>query len=169
MGLVIGHRFPAPQYLSFSQAIIAAQWLAEMAQRRGRAVMHSHVSAALFVAAAAKHASLDLSGVVFHAGGEATTETRRSEVASTGGRLVPIFGAEELGGPNGYGCAQPQCADDIHLFTDVLAVIAARREFRGAAVDSLTSPRFTPSPPSCSLTWSSTTRRSSKIVPVVVS
>lgn len=137
LGLAGGHRFPAPGHLPFSRAATAARWLADTARRHGRALMRSHVSAALVVAAAAREAGLDLTGVVFHAGGEATTERRLAEITSTGARLVPIFGAEELGGPNGYGCARPQCADDIHLFTDVLALIAAPREFRGVTVDSL--------------------------------
>jgi hypothetical protein len=71
---------------------------------------------------AAKERGIDLSGTKFSCAGEPITESKKREIESAGGTVFPKYIFSE-GGYVGYGCFNPEFADEIHFFKDALALI----------------------------------------------
>jgi hypothetical protein len=86
-------------------------------------VLKCFASAALRVAAAAKAAGDDLSGCVVFAGGEPLTAARRQALARAGLRVYGRYAATEAGFIGGA-CPAAAAGDEMHLYSDRLAVIA---------------------------------------------
>lgn len=137
MGRAMGHPIPRPEYTPLEASGVVARWMAGAISQQGSAYLRTNVSLAIAVANAAADAGLDLAGGVFHTSGEPMSKARRAHLEASGASVIPIYGAEELGGPAGYGCAEPLQPDDVHLFTDQFAVITHRREHDGQPVESL--------------------------------
>jgi phenylacetate-coenzyme A ligase PaaK-like adenylate-forming protein len=71
----------------------------------------------------ARQCGLALPGATIFTGGEPLTETRRRFIESVGWHAVPRYAAAEVG-LLGAGCAERTTSDDIHLYRDLVAVIA---------------------------------------------
>jgi hypothetical protein len=75
----------------------------------------------------ANEAGVDLQGAKFHMGGEPITDARIAVVRSAGADGIPRYGSVETG-MIGYGCLNPEFADDMHLFHDLYSIIQAETE-----------------------------------------
>jgi hypothetical protein len=118
---------PAPEWLAPERAAELARWLARAAGAAGPsapAVLKCFASAALRVAAAAAAAGDDLSGCVVFAGGEPLTAARREALARAGLRAHGRYAATEAGFIGGA-CPGAAAGDEMHVYSDRLAVIAA--------------------------------------------
>jgi hypothetical protein len=120
--LLAGVPLPAPQYAPPGDPRPIAVWMAD----RSRAGQPAHVwtfpSSAVAVCRYARDAHLDLAGAWFNVGGEPITEARLAAVREVGATMMPGYGSSETG-MLGYGCARPSGPDDVHVMSDLHAII----------------------------------------------
>lgn len=122
--LLAGTPLPAARHVSPDAPGPIVAWMADT--RRRSAVPHllTYPSAAVRVCRAALDAGVDLSGAQFTVSGEPMTAGRLQEITRAGAAVRPVFAAMECG-QIGYGCLNPEVSDDLHLATDLHAVIQA--------------------------------------------
>ena len=135
LGRLLGRSFPVPQHVPVDRPEHVARWVSATVARSGAALLRTRVSLALEVVKAAQREHLDLDGAIFYVGGEPLTDTRAEELASSGARLLQAYGISEMGGGVAGSCASPSRPDDMHLFTDQVALIRHHREHNGMIVE----------------------------------
>jgi hypothetical protein len=116
------------------RADVVARWAAETAGAEGSCLVRASVSMALRIALAAEECGIDLSGVTLMGGSEPVTATRMRSIARSGARFVPTYSFTE-GGSVGMGCARPVEEDDLHFFSDLLALVQHPVRVPGTDVD----------------------------------
>lgn len=127
---LFGLRVPRPRGVELGQAIEVARWVAERLARDGACVLKTFASSAVRVARAAEAGGLSLEGAVFFTGGEPLTEGRSRYLAGRGVRAFPRYVSTETGLIAGA-CGQGgRALDEMHLYTDRLAVVARDRTTR---------------------------------------
>ena len=131
-GRAAGLFVPRPEFADLGHADRVLDWMNSVSEP-GRAIaVRTFVSSAVRLAERAQERGLDLSGVVVFVGGEPLTETRRRFIELAGWRAVPRYVATEPG-LLAAGCAERTASDDMHLYTDRVAMI-------GGAVSRVTMP-----------------------------
>jgi hypothetical protein len=113
---------PRPEPLRMDQAVVLARWAADILKTHPACCIQTPVGRALRICLAAQEAGIDLSGLVFMAGGEPLTPAKARVITANGARYFPTYAMYELGSL-GAGCATPACSDDIHLSKDCYALI----------------------------------------------
>jgi len=133
-GRVAGLSVPRPEFADLSHADRVLDWMSSVHESGRTSAVRTFVSSAVRLAERARQRNLDLSGAVIFTGGEPLTETRRRHIESVGWRAVPRYVATEPG-LLGAGCAARTVSDDMHIYTDRVAVIggASVREDGDAA------------------------------------
>ena len=126
-------RVPWPEPVRLDQAHVVARWARAAVDRHGRAVVNATTSQSVRVSAAARAAGLDLQGVSFVLGGEPVTPAKAKEIRAAGARIVPAYHFVEAGAV-GMGCARPADDSDVHLLSDVVAVVQRPRHLPEADV-----------------------------------
>jgi hypothetical protein len=127
LGRLLGRRLPTPVFVDLQDPLQIAAWLTNRV-REGRSVcVTTYASSAVRVCTAAKERGLDLNGVCFITLGEPFTEAKRQAVEAVRARALVRYAFTEAG-IIGYGCADPQLSDDLHLFSDGYALIQRSRE-----------------------------------------
>lgn len=126
-GRLCGAKLVKPEYVGLDNAIKVAQWMAAAKKRFGGCLLSSFVSPAVKVCQASMQHGLDIRGTHFLVGGEPLTEAKRKQIESTGAYVTPGYWISEIGNV-GMGCAKPAATDDIHLFSDSVALIQQRRK-----------------------------------------
>jgi hypothetical protein len=86
------------------------------------AYFDTYVSSAVRVCAAAAEAGLDLSGTFFRLGSEPFTPARAEYIAHAGARAACHYAMAETG-TIGFGCAEPNAVDDVHLLLGKYALL----------------------------------------------
>jgi hypothetical protein len=76
------------------------------------------------LAQAALETGIDLSGVRLTVGGEPLTASRLEAIRRSGATVFPRYGSVECG-HLGFGCLAPVAADDLHVVSDLHAIIQA--------------------------------------------
>ena len=115
---------PRPEHVPLDNPRPIARWM-EAALRAGRTpYLRSFPTSVVRVCQAAAAAGIDLEGAEFTMAGEPVTEARLAVVRSVGGTARPRYGAIETG-PIGYGCLAPEAPDDVHVVSDLYAVVQA--------------------------------------------
>jgi hypothetical protein len=121
-GRLHGLPIPWPEPVRLDDAGTIARWMHRTIAARGAALLRCHVSMAVRVAVAARDLGLDLAGATFMGGGEPPTPGKVREITRSGARWIPVYSFSEAGSV-GFGCARPADGNDIHVFTDALAII----------------------------------------------
>jgi hypothetical protein len=117
-----GVAMPRPRYAPLESPAPIVDWMAKTLKGGRTPYLLTYPSSALRVVRAAGEAGVDLRGSQWTIAGEPCTETRMSAVRRAGGAVLPKYGIMETG-PVGYGCSAPAASDDIHLMSDLHAVI----------------------------------------------
>jgi hypothetical protein len=117
-----GASIPDPVPLELERAGVLADWAVERVKADGGCRITTHVSKVLRICLAAAERGLDLTGTVFYCSGEPPTPAKVRGITATGARVVPTYFFMETGAV-GYGCGNPADENDIHLFSDMLALI----------------------------------------------
>ncbi len=119
-------RAPLPklEYVPLDDPGPIVRWMAESLTKGKRPLLFTFPSSAVLVARAANEAGADLGGACFLISGEPVTEARVRVIRRSGARAIPRYGTIECG-PIGYGCLNPEASDDLHLNSDLHAVIQA--------------------------------------------
>jgi len=132
-GRLFGEPLPWPEAVHLDQAAIVARWAAKMAAAYGACLILTHVSRALRVSMAALEEGLDLTHVIFAAGGEPPSPAKVRVIKRTGARWAPKFIAGDFGAV-GLGCRQPMDENDLHFLKDGLALIQYPRRVPGSEI-----------------------------------
>jgi hypothetical protein len=119
-------RAPLPklEYVPLDDPRPIVRWMAESLAKGRRPLLFTFPSSAVLVARAASEAGSDLDGAHFLISGEPVTEARVRVIRRSGAQPIPRYGTIECG-PIGYGCMNPEASDDLHLNSDLHAVIQA--------------------------------------------
>jgi len=121
-GRLGGRRLPRPSYVPVDRADVVAAWM--RAQLRAGRTPHvfTFASAAVRVCEAAVSGGIDLTGAWFTLIGEPTTAARLRVIHAAGARGVPRYSSIETG-PVAFGCLNPAAPHDMHVLSDLYAVI----------------------------------------------
>jgi len=132
-GRLCGSKLARPEPAALDEAGHVARSLSALARRHGGAVLSTTVSCGLRVALAARADGLPLGGVLLLVAGEPLSPAKLRGMQQSGATVVSDYGSAEMG-RIALGCADPERADptDMHVATDVAAVIRASREVPGA-------------------------------------
>ena len=141
VGALCGVSLPRPREVAMEDAATVARWVADALERRGRCMLHAHVSGLVRVAVAAGELGLDLRGAAFSGGGETPTESKVSAIRGCGARFVPTYYLAEAGAV-GLACADAEDPTDVHFMADALAVIESPAD-AGAAGGSVPALSYT--------------------------
>jgi hypothetical protein len=133
VGRLSGASIPRPEPLRLDQAAVIAHWAAQALVTHGACLVVGTVSGLVRVCVAAQEQGLDLTGAVFHGGGEPPTPAKVQQMRQVGARWIPGYWFVEVG-VVGLGCARPADDNDLHLFKDSLALVQSRRQVPGSTL-----------------------------------
>lgn len=122
--LLAGAPLPKLEYVPLDDPMPIVRWMAGRLGKGKTPCLFTFPSSAVRVARAALDAGVALDGAAFLISGEPITEARIGIIRRAGGRPLPRYGTIECG-PIGYGCLDPAAPDDLHLQSDLHAVIQA--------------------------------------------
>ncbi len=128
-GRLFGTNFPKPEFVDLNNAFKVARWVSQMIRGYSGCCIATYPSSAVRICHAAKEEGFDISGTRFIVAGEPVTSVRLNEIKSVGAEVILLYGFTE-GGPVGYGCANPNQVDDIHLLKDCIALIQHKRRIQ---------------------------------------
>jgi len=124
LGRLAGTALPFPEPVEMdSTGPICTQiitWLEDF----GSCVFQSYVSQAVRIVGELQKIRSDLSGLILIVGSEPLTEAKKSIIESSGARVYPRYAATEIG-TIAMGCGNPETVDELHLMSDMTAVIQA--------------------------------------------
>jgi hypothetical protein len=119
---------PRPEHVSLLDGWRIGEELARMADAgKPSCVVASPATAARLCGIMAERGG-SLRGVTFLLGGEPYTDACKRALEAAGASGVPNYGTAETG-PLGAQCPRPAATDDVHVYHDAFAVIAAQRGF----------------------------------------
>ena len=144
---ILRRPLPKPEYTPLAEAKKVAYWLAAKKAEGIPAVLDTPSSTGVRTCIAAKESGLDISGTFFCLGAEPYTMAKAQVVAETGSQAVSRYSMAEIGNI-GNACANPTDLDDIHLFTDKVAVIQCPKRL-GAGEPSVGALVYTTILPAC--------------------
>ncbi len=127
LGRLLGCRLPTPMFVDLQDPSQIAVWLTSRLREGTSVCLTTYASSAVRVCIAARERGLDLNGVCFITLGEPFTEAKQQAIEAVGARALVRYAFTEAG-IIGYGCANPQLSDDLHLFSDCYGLIQRSRE-----------------------------------------
>ncbi len=133
MGRLLGQSWPAPEHTPIGEAGRVVDWMASIIREHGGCVLETYVSTAARVCQAARERGVDLRGAAFAVTGEPLSRAKRAEMEAAGARVFPNYAFSE-GGAAGAGCPRFVEPDEVHLRSDMFALIQQPREVPHAQV-----------------------------------
>lgn len=119
-----GVSMPKPIHAPTNDPVIIAKWMREELDRGDEPHLLTVSSSAVGLSKAAQDAGIDLTGAHLTLGGEPITRRRLDLIEASGLEARARYGSIECG-PVGYGCLNPDAADDVHLLHDLHALVQA--------------------------------------------
>jgi hypothetical protein len=111
-------RAPRPEFADLSRPDNVLEWM----QANPRCVVRTFTSSAVRLVQHARHRGMDIAGTTFFTGGEPLTDARRRVIESAGASVFARYVASESG-LIAASCRHRTSTDDMHVYTDRLAVI----------------------------------------------
>lgn len=133
IGRACGVAIPWPELVPVEQAIRIARWAEQMVKQSGRCALAMVASRALRIAVAARQGGIDLNGVTFVISGEPVTEAKVEGIRASGASYFTTYGFSEAG-RIARGCCNPSSPNDLHLMSDMCAVISHPRTLPGDVI-----------------------------------
>jgi hypothetical protein len=137
LGRAYGVPIPRAEHLAVEQAGDIARWAAQMVREHGKCLLNMVASRALRVSIAAQREGIDLTGVTFVIAGEPVTDAKVRGIRASGASYFTTCGFSEAG-RLGRGCRHPVSSNDLHLMTDMCALIT----YPHPLPDGMTVPAF---------------------------
>ncbi len=119
-----GRRIPQPVYAPFRNPAPLAEWLRDSVKAGGTPMVLTFPSLAVVLCRWATENGVDIAGSWFTLTGEAITPARVATIRAAGCTAIPRYGTMEVGAI-GYGCPEGRQSDDLHLLSDMHALIQA--------------------------------------------
>ncbi len=126
-GRIAGLAVPRPTFANLSVSEAAMRWLESTVKKHRRAMLRTFASSAVRLAQTALAIGADLRGGLIFTGGEPLTEPRRRFIESAGLEVYPRYVTTESG-LVGAGCPSRSVSDDMHFYSDLLALIHLDRK-----------------------------------------
>jgi hypothetical protein len=120
--LIAGRPLAHPEHVPADDALTVARRIAGILAARQTAWYNGTVSSGVAIAAAAEAAGLDLRGARFSVGSEPMTKARQSAIRRAGVSVTVGLGTTETS-RIGYGCLDESTVNEVHLLSDLNAVI----------------------------------------------
>jgi len=120
---------PRPQYVSPEKPLAIARWMADSIRQGQPPHLFTFASSAARLCRACLEAGIELKGVRITMSGEPTTAARLEKVREAGADGIPAYGSAECG-YIGYGCIAAEGCDELHILTDLHAVIQPNLDAR---------------------------------------
>jgi len=121
-GRLAGVPLPAPEHVPLRDPLPVVRWMRGVLATGHTPLLLTYVSPALRVCEAARAAGIDLEGARFLLYGEPVTDARLAVIRRMGAKATPLYIATETW-RLGEGCLEPKAADDVHLLSDLHALI----------------------------------------------
>jgi hypothetical protein len=114
-----------PEYVSVDSPLPICHWIKKTLSMGEVPHLWGYSSVIVRMCQAAEEAGIDISGVKFTITGEPVTDSRLSAIRRVHGDAVPDYGSADTGGSISHGCLSPMASDDVHIFSDLYALIQA--------------------------------------------
>ena len=121
-GRLAGTPFPKPQYVSLEDPLPIIHWMQKCLQEDRTPHLFTFSSSAVRLAQCALENSISLKEFISPCRENRSPPTRMATVKKSHADALPSMGCVELGHV-GYGCLNPEAADDMHLHKDLYAAI----------------------------------------------
>jgi hypothetical protein len=116
---------PAPEYAPVDDPRGILEWMRTTLGDGRPLHLWSTPSSVVRLSHAAEREGVDLNGAHFTITGEPVTEACLAAIRRVRGDALPDYGSVDSGGSVTCGCLSPEAADDVHVFSDLNAVIQA--------------------------------------------
>ncbi len=126
-GRLAARPLPWPIYAPLSDPSPLANWLQQVRRAGDTPHLQTFPGSAVVLARFAVENGYDISGTWITVSGEPITAARIATMQAAGCNVIPRYGTMETGA-FGYGCSQPDAPDDLHLVSDMHAMIQAGAE-----------------------------------------
>lgn len=126
-GRAAGRPLPSLTHVPLEDARPILDWLTSVLGSGRVPCLFTFPSSAVSVCLQAEKSGRDIGGARFLIGGEPVTAARLDVIRRSGGRAIPRYGMIETG-PLGYACLNPSRPDEVHLHSDMHALIRAGGE-----------------------------------------
>jgi hypothetical protein len=123
---LVGFGMPPVEYVPPGEVSRIASWLADKKGEGTPAMVTAFATPAVRICSAARELGLDISGTTFIVVGEPFTAAKAEIVRSVGATANVGYAMSEIG-YIGRSCAHPSEPDEVHIFTDKLAVVTPER------------------------------------------
>jgi hypothetical protein len=127
-----GVPMPRPQYVPVDEPLPIARWIADVLAAGRTPHLVTYASPAVRLCQAASEAGLDLRGAQFLLVGESVTTARLAFVRRVGVNARSSYSSIEAG-PIGESCLEPEAADEVHVYRDLVALIQPQSHARHRA------------------------------------
>jgi hypothetical protein len=135
-GRLAGCRFPAPEHVPLDAPGPVLDWLRSVLDRDETPHLLSYTTSAVRLAEHALAAGVDLTGAELTMGGEPVSASRVATIRQTGARVVPRYAMTEAG-LVAEGCLDPVASDEMHVLSDLVAVIQPGRPAGALPADGM--------------------------------
>jgi hypothetical protein len=122
---VAGVPLPPPEFASLEQPLNVARWMSETLSRGDVPALFTFPTSAVRLCETAADAALSLRGAKLWITGEPITTRRLGVFAAAGADVAGQYGSSEGGGPVAYGCLHPERRAELHLLSDLHALVQA--------------------------------------------
>ncbi|MSQ24419.1 MAG: hypothetical protein EXR58_07720 [Chloroflexi bacterium] len=120
--LAAGVRLPPMEYVPLDNLGPILMWMQGVLRSGGPPHIHTFVSNAVRLCAAAASTGVQIEGAEFTVVGEPATSERMAAIRQVGARVAPAYGSTEASYV-AKGCLAPQAPDDMHVFNESHALI----------------------------------------------
>jgi hypothetical protein len=120
-------RIPSPEPLALSDVPFVLAWLLRQRDRHGRAAVQTYVSQGVRLSRLARDRGIDLTDITLVIGSEPMTPTKYEETVACGATVFLRYFCSELGSV-GVGCTDAQHPGDLHLMSDMVALVQPHAE-----------------------------------------
>jgi hypothetical protein len=121
------NRIPCPEPVPLNDVSFVLNWLLRQRCRQGRAVVQTYVSQAVRLSRYARERGIGLDDIVLIIGSEPMTPAKYEEMAASGATIFLRYFSSELGSI-GIGCTDAREPADLHLMTDMVALVQPDEE-----------------------------------------
>jgi len=120
-----GVPMPSPEYVPLGAPLPIIRWMAQTLRTGEVPHLWAFPSSAVRLCRTAEEEGINLAGARFTITGEPVTNACLAAVGRIFADAVPDYGSADSGGSVSHGCLSPEAPDDVHVFSDLNALIQA--------------------------------------------
>lgn len=124
-GRLSGVRMPYAEFAPPDTPLPIIRWMEQTLQAGEVPHLWTSSSLAVSLCQVAEEAGINLAGAQFTVTGEPVTDARMAVIRRVRADAAPDYGSADSGGSVSGGCLSPEASDDVHVFSDLNALIQA--------------------------------------------